>query len=326
MTFTPATNKLEAVIRISNLTDGGPQTLGPGSKERKSVLINLAIGLGISFSHEFTKQELAAHLAQRFGRVWLPEYESQGQTITLKGLNLLLEAASVAIEEDLQSLPRTVGAAFEGELNAIGNIVIANTPRIMNGKQCVREMRDLGDPNWKQPQWQGFYFEMKAASALTSQLGGGRQKFFNTTFDYVRNFVWDLKTHSSENESGAPTPNCILNDSRAIEQAVDETGLGFIILSGIPTYDREFSRWHKEFRGGGEAEPGRTLKSRFVAKSLDIFFVPDIARLGSARSKNELKINAQGKNSNGKPRPPKYSIDLKRAVGTDLQVYSHTFI
>lgn len=326
MSFVQATNKLDAVNRISNLTSSGPQALGPGSKERKSVLINLAIGLGIPFSHEYTKQELAAHLARRLGRTWLAEFESVGQTITLKGLNLLLEAATSEIEERTDQVPMTVGAAFEDELKAIAKVVTANTPLIMDGKKCVQEMHDLEDPNWKQVQWQGFYFEMKAANALTAQLGGGRQKLFNTSFDYVRNFIWDLKAHSSENEAGFSSSGCILNDSRAIEQAVDETGLGFIILSGKPTYDRDFTRWHKEFRGGGDGEPGRTLKSHFISQSLDIFFVPDPSRLETAKAKKELTVNAQGKNSNNKPRPPKYAIDLKRAVGSDLQVYSHSFI
>ena len=325
MSFVPATNKLDAVNRISSLTYSGPQSLGPGSKERKSVLVNLAIGLGIPFSHEYTKQELAAHIAQRLGRTWLPDFESVGQTITLKGLNLLLEAATAAIADRTGEIPKTVGAAFEDELNSIAKIVTANTPLIMDGKQCVQEMRDLEDANWKQVQWQGFYFEMKAANALNSQMGGARQKLFNTTFDYVRNFIWDLKAHSSENEKGYSSSVCILNDSRAIEQAVDETGLGFIILSGKPTYDREFTRWHKQFRGG-EGEPGRTLKSHFTSQSLDIFFVPDTSRLQTARLRKEFTVNAQGKNANNKPRPPKYAIDLKRAVGTDLQVYSHSFI
>lgn len=325
MPFTPATNKLDAVIRISALTNSGPESLGPGSKEHKSVLINLAIGLGIPFSHEFTKQQLAAHIAVKLGRSWEPEFESIGQTITLRGLNLLLEAATRSIELNADKIPRTVGAAFQDELSAIAKVVTANTPLIMNGKECVQEMRELNDPNWKQVQWQGFYFEMKAVNSLKGQLGGGRQRLFNTEFDYVRNFIWDLKAHSSENESGSASPHCILNDSRAIEQAVEETGLGFIILSGKPTYDREFSKWHKEFRGGGEGQPGRTLKSQFEAESLDIFFVPDSKRLETARIRKELSVNAQGKNSNNKPRPPKYSIDLKRVLGSDLQVYSHSF-
>ena len=39
MEFVPARNKLEAVARISNLTNSGPETLGPGSKEHKSVVL-----------------------------------------------------------------------------------------------------------------------------------------------------------------------------------------------------------------------------------------------------------------------------------------------
>jgi hypothetical protein len=326
MKFAPAPNKLEAVCRISDLTQSGPEILGPGSKEHKSVLINLAIGLGIPFSHEFTKQQLAAHIATALGYRWIPEFESVGQTITLSGLNLLLEAATHALELNPDRVVKTVGAAFEEELQAIATVVKANTPLLMNGKECVEEMKALGDPNWKQVQWQGFYFEMKAASALTSHLGGGRQKLFNTSFDYVRNFIWDLKAHSSENEAGAPTASCILNDSRAIEQAVEETGLGFIILTGKPTYNYEFTKWHKAFRGGGDGDPGRTLKSHFESQTLDIFFVPNSERLSIARVRKELTVNAQGKNSNNKPRPPKYSIDLKRALGSDLQVYSHSFV
>lgn len=326
MTFVPTTNKFEAVNRISALTASGPETLGPGSKERKSVLVNLAIGLGIPFSHELTKQELAAHIALRLGRNWLPEFESVGQTITHKGLNLLLEAATDALVLNPGQVLRTVGAAFEDELTAVAELVTQHTPMYMDGKTCVQEMRDSGDPNWKQVQWQGFYFEMKATSALTTELGGGRQKLHNTSFDYVRNFVWDLKAHSSENETGVSSSGCILNDSRAIEQAVEETGLGFIILSGKPVYDRDFTKWHKELRGGGDGEPGRTLKSKFTSQSLDIFFIPDTRRLKVARNLKELTINSQGKNSNRKPRPPKYQINLNRAIGSDLQVYSHSFI
>lgn len=326
MNFIPAKNKLEAVNRISEMTESGPEYLGPGSKERKSVLINLAIGLGVSFSHELTKQEIGSRIASHLGRSWLPEHESVGQTITLKGLNLLLEAAQQHRDNAASSAPLTLEAAFESELLAISRVVKSATPSAMDGKQCVEEMRIAGNSNWRQPQWQGFYFEMKAIPALTLQIGGGQQRFLNTTFDYVRNFVWDLKTHSSVGESGQPTPTCQLNDARAMEQAIDETGLGFIILSGLPTYDREFTRWHKKMRGGGNNEPGRTLKSKFVPQNLDIFFVPNLGSLQKAKQNKELQLTKQGKNSNGKPRPMKYSLDLKKAIGSDLQVYSHSFL
>ena len=61
----PAKTKLEAVNRLADLTDSGAQILGPGSKEHKSVLINLAIGLGIALDDGATKRGLARHLVGR---------------------------------------------------------------------------------------------------------------------------------------------------------------------------------------------------------------------------------------------------------------------
>lgn len=326
MTFTPAINKLEAVNRISDLTDGGPQSLGPGSKERKSVLVNLAIGLGIPFSHELTKHRLAEHLVTNLGASWLPEHQSSGQTITLKGLNLLLQAASNFRSQNTSQAVIPVRTAFEMELNSIAKVVRENTPLIMNGKACVEEMAKIGHSQWKQTEWQGFYFEMVAAKALMSELGGGPIKQFNTSFDYANKFIWDLKVHSSEDSNGRSKRSCILNDSRAVEKAVDESGLGFIVLSGKPTYDLEFTKWHKKFRKGNDKESIRTLKSEFVSERLDIFFVPDMKGLEKALASKELTVQAQGKNSNNKSRPPKYHLNLAKALGGELHVYSHTFI
>jgi hypothetical protein len=64
MTFLSAKNKLEAVVRLSNLTNSGPEVMGPGSKERKSVFENLAKGLQIEFSPSETKQSLAKLIAE----------------------------------------------------------------------------------------------------------------------------------------------------------------------------------------------------------------------------------------------------------------------
>ena len=76
MDFVPASNKLEAVIRISNLTNSGPEDLGPGSKERKSVLTNLALGLGMEVDPGHSKQQLADILAAFLGGQWAPSFEA----------------------------------------------------------------------------------------------------------------------------------------------------------------------------------------------------------------------------------------------------------
>lgn len=325
MTFLEARNKLEAVARISNLTNSGPETLGPGSKEHKSVLTNLARGLRLPFDEKATKQGLGRHILESLGGSWHEDFESVGQTITLKGLNALL-ASATHYSEARGTLKRTFEKeTLEQEINAMSRIIVENTPLIMDGKSCVEEMYLAEDKNWRQTEWQGFYFEMKVESALTRSIGGGRETFFNTEFDYVRNFIWDLKMHSSTNKTGKESTGLILNDTRAIDRAVEERGLGFIILSAVPTYDREFTRWHKQFRGGGDSEPGRTLKSYFVSERLDIFYIPDASRLAKAKENTQLSVMNQGRNSNGKPRPAKYSLDIIKVRETDLQVFSHTF-
>ena len=132
--------------------------------------------------------------------------------------------------------------------------------------------------------------------------------------------------HSTMNKTGKVSTTLILNDIRAIDQAVEEEGLGFIILSAIPNYDREFTQWHKNYRGGGDSEPIRTLKSHFVSERLDMFYIPDGSRLAKAKESSQLSVMNQGRNSNGKPRPAKYSLDITKARDTDLQVFTHNFV
>ena len=325
MEFLDARNKLEAVARISNLTNSGPEILGPGSKEHKSVFLNLANGLGIKHDLALTKQGLGKLILETLGGTWTVDFESVGQTITLKGLNELLRRATRFLERNGTLNQSLCEETFEQELNSISRLVVANTPLVMEGKSCVEEMRAVEDANWRQTEWQGFYFEMKIESALARAIGGERQKFHNTEFDYVRNYIWDLKMHSSRNKDGKPSTGLILNDSRAINQAVEAKGIGFIILSAVPTYDKQFTRWHKEYRGGGTDEPTRVLKSNFISERLDFFYIPNTNRLLKAMQESQLGVMAQGKNSNGKPRPTKYSLDLMKARDTDLQVFTHNF-
>ena len=92
--YIPARNKLEAVARISNLTNSGPEALGPGSKEHKSVFVNLANGLDIEINDSDTKQELARKIVETLGGTWDKSCESIGQTITLSGLNRILKLSN----------------------------------------------------------------------------------------------------------------------------------------------------------------------------------------------------------------------------------------
>jgi hypothetical protein len=91
MNFRRSLNKLEAVNRISQLTGSGPEELGPGAKERKRVLVNLAFGLGIRNPNQYSKHDLLKAILAKYGVPFQNSFISRGGTITLDGLNIILE-------------------------------------------------------------------------------------------------------------------------------------------------------------------------------------------------------------------------------------------
>lgn len=81
---------------------------------------------------------------------------------------------------------------------------------------------------------------------------------------------------------------------------------------------RTFQRWHTKLKGGPSAyekkRRARTAVSRYrktSAELVEILFL----RL-DRRSVGALGRMNQGRNSNGKPRPPKYMLDLEDLPGT----------
>ena len=317
--FVPAKSKLEAVGRISNLTGSGPEDLGPGSKERKRVLINLARGLDLKLDVDaLTKQQLGEHILTALGGHWSEDCESTGQTVTLIGLNRILEFA-----EPRLGAPQVVesSGSLDDEASSILTIAQKSIPANWIGKECVTEMKDGGSTKWKQTEWQGFYFEFRTIGQLVNKLGGGPIKIGVTEFDYHLHHVWDLKVHSNFGINGPSSPNkaCQLNDQLAMHQAVSNGGLGLVVLSGDPTFSVEFSRWHKQFRGSA-GEPIKQLKESFSPTHLEAFFIEDGSSLERALQAGILSEFAQGKQPNGAPRNPKLSMNIAKARGSSLQI------
>lgn len=320
MEFVPARNKLEAVARISNLTNSGPETLGPGSKERKSVLTNLARGLNFDVDESDSKQELAAKIAQRLGKAWTPDCESIGQTITLKGLNLLLEAATIRLS---RLIIRQESTSILEETRQLSEIVHQYTPRIMDGVAAIKEMKEAEFSRWALTEWQGQFFEFKVRPHLINNLGGGPVKVGRTEFDYALSFVWDMKVHSSQGQNGKKSSSgCQLNDGFSMELAIKEGGLGLIVLSGIPSYDWEFTKWFKEFRNTSTSQPRRPLKRAFTPEKVDYFFIPNSERFKEALAKKQIQIFKQGRQQSGHSRNYKYALNLRKAEVSDLLVHS----
>jgi hypothetical protein len=317
--FVPAKSKLEAVGRISNLTNSGPEDLGPGSKERKRVLVNLARGLNFDIDAEsLSKQQLGERVLSYLGGQWNSDCESAGQTITLVGLNRILEFAELHLNKKVN--PNT-WTSLGDEAISILKIAKQSIPKNWIGKDCVVEMKEGGSTKWRQTEWQGFYFEFRAIGHLVNSLGGGPVKIGVTEFDYQLKSVWDFKVHSNFGVAGPKNVNkaCQLNDQLAMRQVVNGGGLGLVVLSGDPTYSLEFSRWHKEFRGSA-GEPKKQLKESFAPTRLEAFFIPDESVLECALRDGLLNQFAQGKQPNGAPRNPKYSLDISKARGSDIQL------
>jgi len=324
--FIEAQNKLEAVARISQLTNSGPETLGPGSKERKSVVLNLAKNLGLRTESTSTKHQIASEIAKELGFEWVKEYESSGQTLTLKGLNSLLRAGSDHFFRDNPELEGLHENGFEQELENISKVIATKTPKHMDGFTAINQMKSSEFNQWRATEWQGFYFEFLIAPELINVLGGGPKKIGSTTFDYALRYTWDFKVHSALTKNGTKSNSqCQLNDAKSMDQAVLQGGIGLIILTGAPTYDLNFTRWHKKFRSGSEEEPKKLLKKEFQTERIDFFFIPSKERLEQALQRGEIVFFRQGHQPNGMPRKVKYSLNLKKAMSGDLFLNSIQF-
>jgi len=325
MDFVPARNKLEAVARISNLTQSGPETLGPGSKERKSVVLNLARGMGIPASEDETKQGLASRIVEKSGRKWSTECESIGQTITLVGLNLVLQSGYEYFQNllDGRSL---IQLSLEEELKKISEVVVEKTPRIMEGVKAIQEMKEAEFSQWRATEWQGFYFEFIVRPELINKLGGGPRKVGSTSFDYALERTWDMKVHSTITIHGKKSnSNCALNDAASMQIAAQQGGFGLMILSGKPNYDWEFTRWHKKFRSNSNEEPKKALKKSFESERIDFFFIPSLTRLEEALQLGEIALFKQGRQPTGEERKIKYALNFSKSLKSDLHVFGKQF-
>lgn len=290
------------------------------------MLINLANGLHLGVDVSGTKQQIGRQIAELLGGSWTSRCESVGQTITLFGLNLLLELAVDRLSWSPSARSDDALGDVADEARKIVELVADAVPLHWEGKRCIQEMRNAGSVNWRQTEWPGWYLEFRALPVLVNTLGGGPIKYLNTKFDYSLNRVWDLKAHSVERRrSGWSFGQAQLNDQEAMQQAASDRGLGLIILSGEPDFsDGQFTDWHRSLRG----KPGqsrRALKSGFTPKKLDVFYIPDLGALQRAVGRGQLVEFRQGHQPSGEPRRPKFSLNVGKSVGTELQVFEHTF-
>lgn len=337
--FQPAVSKIEAVTRIARLVDAPEEWLGPGSKEHKSVLTNLADRLLPDSELDRTsKTRLGRDLANALDVVWTDRCYSTGETISLEGLNLILAGAERRLGRlgttaaDLLASPEAEGAALAAALTD------GWRAEPWDGRTCVEWLAASGARGANENEWQGWYFEARGREVLNAAFAPSKTppqtRFGNTVFDYALNHVWDLKAHTQE-QVGADgvvgpgrggTP--ILNDERAMRDCVASQGLGFLVLSGRAQMDDdgEFVTWHRAYKEaqGKKAAPSnsgvsRARKSAFLPLQVEAFWIGSTIELDAAVASGSLAVRSIGRQppkvvgGSGTARADKFQMNLGRA-------------
>lgn len=189
-------------------------------------------------------------------------------------------------------------------------------PKIVDGKDAILQMKEEGSSNWRQMEWIGFWFEHFVKTKIIPKTGGASGPTYGkTTFDYQRDYVWDLKVHPKG--SG----DLILNDREAIDNCIKEkSGLGFFIVEGQAKYDEseKFKKWHDALKGGtskyekdrvARKAPSRVRKISFIPQEITAIWFSNSTDISEGLSDKWLSSFQEGmRNSNGKMRRAKYKI------------------
>lgn len=330
--FEPAMSKIEAVTRIAALTDSGPEWLGPGSKEHKRVLTNLATKLLPEIDQRgLSKTQLGGEIARALGVPWGDDFISTGETIRLTGLNVILAGAErrlgrlgTAYAEGLT--PAGEGAAL---VDALWHKLLRDKELVWDGQEKTKWLRDQGTRQENQMEWPGFYFEHRGKEVLAGSFRPNpyppQVKFGSTIFDYSLNHVWDLKAHTAEQllpVSGKIRPNdddVQLNDATAVRACVEAQGLGFLVLSGrgIMDEDGKFKTWHDAFKGKTPTPSlsgnSRLRKAGFAPLIVESLWIANLESLYAAVLRGAMRVAAQGRQQSGAARPDKFNVRLTSA-------------
>ena len=191
--------------------------------------------------------------------------------------------------------------------------LLSDLPAIWNGKKSILELKEANF-NWRQMEWWGFYFEYLCYQRLKSSFtipGDRFGKARTSCFDIKGSINWDLKAKAIKSDDH----RSILNDMQAMDWSIQEYGAhGLIIALCDVEYndsDRTFQRWHQELKGGKSKyeinREKRTGVSRYRKTNVELQEI--LFLVVTSKNISSLGIHHQGRNSNGKPRPPKYMLD-----------------
>ncbi len=189
---------------------------------------------------------------------------------------------------------------------------LKHLPKVWDGKSSILELKEA-NYNWKQMEWFGFYFELLVNKSLKDHFQFPGDKVGNVKFDMKRSINWDLKSHAIKSNSHL----LILNDSESMQKSVELNKYhGILIALCDVEYndnDRSFQKWHTELKGGLSSYElkriERTSFSRYRKTRAEL--VELIFLIINQQNISKLGLFSQGRNSNSKPRPSKYLLQLE---------------
>ncbi|MFP3714511.1 DUF262 domain-containing protein [Puerhibacterium sp. TATVAM-FAB25] len=126
MEYASATSKSAAVARMYLLAGIPAEPLGPGSKEKRSALEALGSAVGLDLRETRTKHRCAEEIAHAVDVAWDDRCRSTGDTITLEGMNRLVDAVALA---------RLRAVSADESASLVERLLASRTPDPYQGSQ-----------------------------------------------------------------------------------------------------------------------------------------------------------------------------------------------
>lgn len=194
--------------------------------------------------------------------------------------------------------------------------IMSAFPREWDARHCILQMREEKCPNWRQMEWIGWFFQHLCDTKLNQVflIPGESFRDGSVRFDgAAEGFNFDFKAHALK--KGSKKDRTVLNDKQSMDESVAKYGRHGLLLALLDCdYDTtgDFKSWHDSIKGGTSAyvseghATGRKSRVRKIKAKVVKFVLITITKDSIQR----LPVLKQGKNSNGKPRPVKYGLDI----------------
>ena len=192
--------------------------------------------------------------------------------------------------------------------------IFQKMPTKWDGRKSILKLKER-NYQWKQMEWIGWFFEILCRDLLkeTHFIFPGK-KYGNVKFDALGAINWDIKTSAIKSDSH----RVILNDKMAMNESIKEFGYHGVILCLVDVEynddDRSFQKWHSELKGGLSRYEVDRIKRNATSRYRKTFAEVKQIFLLVINKDNRiyLDVHKQGRNSDGKPRNPKYMLNIEK--------------